>query len=48
MTKERGERLLARIEKDLSFDEMDALRQRSRTSDLDTVAAQLLADLETP
>jgi tetratricopeptide (TPR) repeat protein len=48
MTKERGERLLARTEKDLSFDEMDTLRQRSRTSDLDTVAAQLLVDLETP
>jgi predicted ATPase/DNA-binding SARP family transcriptional activator/TolA-binding protein len=48
MTKERGEHLLVRIKKDLSFDEMDTVRQRSRSIDLDTVAAQLLVDLETP
>ncbi len=47
MTKERGEHLLVRIKKDLSFDEMDTVRQRSRSIDLDTVAAQLLVDLET-
>jgi tetratricopeptide (TPR) repeat protein len=48
MTKERGERLLARLQKDLSFDGMDAIRQRSKQNEVGTVAAQLLLDLETP
>jgi predicted ATPase len=48
MTKERAEHLLAHIEKELSSEQMGAVRQRSRTSDLSTVAAQLLLELETP
>ena len=48
MTKERGAYLLAHIEAVLSADEMDAARQRSRTSDLAAVVAQLLSELETP
>ncbi len=46
MTKERGASLMAHIEKELSSDEMDAVRQRSQTSDLGVVAAQCLRDLE--
>ncbi len=48
MSKERGGRLLARLEKDLSFDGMDAVRQRVDQSDIHAVAAQLLIDLEMP
>jgi predicted ATPase/DNA-binding SARP family transcriptional activator len=48
MTLERGERLLARIETDLSSDEMEAVRQRFDQRDLTAVAAQLLLDLERP
>lgn len=47
MTKERGKHLLARLEKDILSDEMNALRQRSRTTDLNTAAGQLLEQLET-
>ena len=45
---ERVVHLLARIEADLSSNALDAVRQRSRTLDLDSVAAQLLLDLEMP
>ncbi|UCC51552.1 MAG: tetratricopeptide repeat protein, partial [Anaerolineaceae bacterium] len=47
MTKERGERLLAHIEKELPSVQMGAVRQRNQTSDLGAVAAQLFLDLET-
>lgn len=45
--KERGERLLVRLEKDLPSGEIDAVRQRSRTTDLNAVASQLLLELQT-
>jgi predicted ATPase/DNA-binding SARP family transcriptional activator len=48
MTKEHGAHLLARIEKDLAADEIDAVRRRSDQSDLSAVATQLLLDLEAP
>lgn len=48
VTIEHGERLLAHIEKELSSDQMAAVSQQIRTSDLATVAAQLLLELETP
>ncbi|MGW8180527.1 MAG: hypothetical protein ACWGQW_17475, partial [bacterium] len=48
MTRERGERLLVHIEKELPFDQMGAVRQHNLTSDLGMVAAQLLSELETP
>ncbi len=47
MSIERGERLLAQLEKELPSNEMDAVRQRSRTTDLNAVAGQLLEELET-
>ena len=48
MTKERAERLQAHIEKELSSDQIVVIRQRMRTSDLGTVAVQLLSELEAP
>jgi predicted ATPase len=48
VSKERGGRLLARLEKDPSFEGMDADLQSVDGSNLDAVAAQLLGDLETP
>ena len=45
---ERAAHLLARIEADLSSNALDAVHQRSRSLDLDSVAAQLLLDLEMP
>ena len=46
--KERGARLLTRLEAELSPDDLANLRRRSRPGDLAAVAAQLLVDLETP
>lgn len=48
MSKERGDRLLARLDKDPSFKRMDAIRQSVDESNLAAVAAQLLTDLEMP
>jgi predicted ATPase/DNA-binding SARP family transcriptional activator len=48
MSIERGERLLARLEKVLPANEMDAANQRNLNNDLNTVATQLLEELETP
>jgi hypothetical protein len=48
MTKDRAERLLTRVERGFSSEEMDALRQRSHKNDLVSLAAQLLQDLERP
>lgn len=45
MAKERGANLLASINKERSSAEVDAVRQRSQTSDLRVVATQLLRDL---
>jgi predicted ATPase len=45
--KERADQLLTRLEAELSANDLADLRQRSRPSDLDTVAAQLLVDLKT-
>jgi hypothetical protein len=47
MSKEGAERLLARHQIELSSDQMAAVRQRSRVSDLETVAAELLSEFET-
>ena len=46
--KERTARLLTRLEAELPANDLAKLRQRSRPSELDTVAAQLLVDLKTP
>ena len=44
--KERADELLTRLEEQLSVDELAEIRQRSRQSDLDSLAAQLVLDLE--
>jgi hypothetical protein len=44
--KERGTRLLNRLEAQLSANDLANIRPRSRPSDLDAVAAQILKDLE--
>jgi predicted ATPase/transcriptional regulator with XRE-family HTH domain len=44
--KERVEHLLARLEEQLTVEEMAEIRQRSQECDLDSLAAQLLIDLE--
>jgi predicted ATPase/DNA-binding SARP family transcriptional activator len=46
--RERAALLLAHAEAELPSDELNAIRQRSNRSDLGTVAAGLLHDLETP
>lgn len=47
MSIERAERVLARLEKVLPAGEMDAANQRNLNTDLNTVATQLLVELET-
>jgi tetratricopeptide (TPR) repeat protein len=46
MTKDRAERLLTRIEREPSVEEVDAVRQRSHKNDLVGLTAHLLQDLE--
>ena len=48
MTRERGERLLAHVEKELSWDPLGAVSQGNQMSDLGAVAAHLLLELDTP
>ena len=43
--KERGANLLTRLEAQLSAHELAGIRQRSRQSDLNSLAAQLVIDL---
>jgi predicted ATPase/DNA-binding XRE family transcriptional regulator len=45
--KERTEQLLTRLAAQLSTEKLARIRQRSRDSDIDTLAKQLLIDLET-
>jgi hypothetical protein len=46
--KERAERILVKLEAQLSSNDLVAIHESSRQSDLDSVAAQLLVDLRTP
>lgn len=46
--KERGARLLTRLETEVPTGNLANIRQSSRQADLDTVAVQLLLDLKTP